>query len=315
MADVWEAVEVEGSYVQPFGHLGGGNGFQVMQVMHADIKAERLKTIDDRYKKKYPLMIFFHGIGERTDNTTAARNNPAQLTRLFNTYPMSSLRTDTSTLYTMLYKLPNIAANQRVIFWAPQAWGGHSFFYTQYHRAMLDKIAAEYSDIVDMNRIYMSGLSFGGGACQIGMLDPGVYNRVAAFAYCCAGYSTYGSVANGNLFPYHQQYSNIIASKRPFWASHSQDDDATNAEPGNSSNRAWETDQLVRAVNLLGPSQTIRYTRFISIPGTSQHNTSWAWFFGPPNWGVNRDMGNGTVVDFGNPNWVNWCLQFSIRPS
>lgn len=109
-------------------------------------------------EKKYPLVLFLHGRGERGSNLDAVlTHGPPKLVKEGKSFPF--------------------------IMVAPQLDGVHMFWQTNELLALLDHIEAEYS--VDADRVYCTGLSMGGFATwALGVAAP---ERFAALLPICGG--------------------------------------------------------------------------------------------------------------------------------
>ena len=116
--------------------------------------------------KKYPLVFFLHGAGERGDNhDVASRHGYARYMR------------EEGKEYPFIYIAPQCPQDKY--------WG----CYTESLLAFLDYICMELP--VDIDRIYLTGLSMGGtGTWMLAMADP---DRFAAIAPVCgSGICWYG---------------------------------------------------------------------------------------------------------------------------
>ncbi len=109
-------------------------------------------------EKKYPLVLFLHGRGERGSNLEAVlTHGPPKLVKQGKSFPF--------------------------IMVAPQLDGVHMFWQTNELLALLDHIEQEYS--VDADRVYCTGLSMGGFATwALGVAAP---ERFAALLPICGG--------------------------------------------------------------------------------------------------------------------------------
>lgn len=135
----------------------------------ASVDVKVLKTVTMRYlvyvpedysqdrNKKFPLLLFLHGSGERGDNVEKVRvHGPLKETAAGR-------------------KLPFIVI-------APQCPDG-TWWETENLIALLDRVEKLYR--VDKSREYLSGLSMGGyGSWGLAIAQP---KRFAAVAICCGG--------------------------------------------------------------------------------------------------------------------------------
>jgi predicted peptidase len=116
--------------------------------------------------KLYPVIIFFHGFGEKGDGTT-------QLNRI---------------IVAGLPKLLNTTLDLPGIVISPQSGDAFGNFYEAQINDILNYITTYYP--VDLNRIYVTGLSIGGGNTWLA-LDK-FANKIAAAVPICGA----GNVAN-----------------------------------------------------------------------------------------------------------------------
>jgi dienelactone hydrolase len=110
--------------------------------------------------KLYPVVIFFHGLGEKGNGTTELKN----------------------IVNTALPKLLNTTLDLPGIVISPQSSSG--WFWEAQINEILNYITTYYP--VDLNRIYVTGLSAGGGATWIS-LDKFANKIAAAVPVCGAG--------------------------------------------------------------------------------------------------------------------------------
>ncbi len=159
-------------------------------------------------EKKYPLLIFVHGYGEIGQGTTASlplvlRNGPPKLINN-GTFP-SSFTVNNQTF--------------KFIVISPQFTGFPS---VNDINNSINYLIANYA--VDINRIYLTGLSMGGGAAWY---YPGYNqffaNRLAATVPICGATDVSQTYAN-----------NIAASNLPVWATHNNGDPTVNVSVTNN---------------------------------------------------------------------------------
>ena len=126
-----------------------------------DLSAEYLlylpKDYGSRSRKRWPLMLFLHGAGERgSDISNVAVHGPPKLVKQGKDFPFIIVSP----------QCPN-----------GRLWDNDVLF------ALLDEVTKKYN--VDKSRIYLTGLSMGGyGTWSLGLTHP---ERFAAIAPICGG--------------------------------------------------------------------------------------------------------------------------------
>lgn len=118
------------------------------------------KDYDAKARKRWPLMLFLHGAGERGTNIwKVAVHGPPKIVKTRPDLPF-------------IVVSPQCPAGQR--------WDNNVLL------ALLDKVIAGYK--VDTNRVYLTGLSMGGyGTWSLGIAYP---EKFAAIAPICGGGET-----------------------------------------------------------------------------------------------------------------------------
>lgn len=154
-------------------------------------------------KKKYPLLIILHGMGE-------LGNGESQLSKVLRNGPLRLISNKT---------FPDSFVVQgkeyRFIIFAPQFINWPWPATTQ---AVVDYAVSHYS--VDTTRIYLSGLSMGGGATWECVGNNAAYaNKIAAIAPVC-GASLADSIKS----------QRIAAANLPVWSFHNQGDPVVTVE-------------------------------------------------------------------------------------
>jgi predicted peptidase len=155
------------------------------------------KALPARYDsttKKYPLLVFLHGVGETGNGTTdLSRVLVNAVPALLNRQVFPAQFTVDGTNYSFIIINPQFKE------W-PQPADVN---------AMIDYAVANYR--VDESRIYVAGLSMGGGnTWDYAIAYPG---RVAAVVPIC-----------GASWPSRDQMENIAKARLPVWAFHNNDD-------------------------------------------------------------------------------------------
>jgi predicted peptidase len=151
-------------------------------------------------RKKWPLLFFLHGSGERGDDVwSVADHGPPKLLRGKN---LSRRERESAQL---------LAENFIVV--SPQC-PKHKWWDTEALLALLDELEAHHR--VDRRRVYLTGLSMGGyGAWALGMAFP---ERFAALAPVCGG----GEFSSAYMSSIHKRSD---LRRLPVWAFHGAKDE------------------------------------------------------------------------------------------
>jgi len=186
------------------------------------------KALPARYDsttKKYPLLVFLHGIGETGNGTTdLPRLLGNAVPRLLNhkTFPAAFMVNGTAYSF--------IVINPQFKEW-PQPADVN---------ALIDYAVAHYR--IDESRIYVAGLSMGGGnTWDYAVTYP---SRVAAVVPIC-----------GASWPTKEQLGKIAAANLPVWAFHNNDDGIVGVDA---------TTTNVHTVNLFKPAIPAKMTIWAS---------------------------------------------------
>jgi dienelactone hydrolase len=166
----------------------------ISMVPHTNAYYEYLPQGYPEPNKKYPLMIFFHGLGETGPGTAATlpyvlRNGPPKLINE-GSFPTS-------------FTVNNV--NHKFIVISPQ--------FTDWPTEtdadnIINYLIANYP--VDINRIYLTGLSMGGGVVwNYSGNDISHANRIAGIVPVC-----------GAGYPYPSHAQTMAAANLPVWATH-----------------------------------------------------------------------------------------------
>ncbi|AXY78228.1 hypothetical protein D3H65_31380 [Paraflavitalea soli] len=185
---------------------------------------QALPALYDSTTKRYPLLVFIHGIGELGDGST----------QLYNAANVGVARLIKDKKFP-----PNFVVNSKnfsFIVISPQI---KKWDYTTVAKDVNDMITFAINKYrIDTTRIYVSGLSMGGGYTWD---YAGTYaSRIAAIAPICG--------ASG---PNDSKVKTIANAKLPVWAFHN-DDDGTVAS---SNSKNW-----VSKINALNPPTKARLT-------------------------------------------------------
>ncbi len=208
--------------------------------------------------KKYPLLIFLHGIGESGNGTTSdlqkvLRNGPP---RVINDKKFPNSFTVNGQTSSFIVISPQIKDNARSV---PEL------------DALINYVKAKYR--VDANRIYLSGVSNGGGTSWY----YGVYGgkTLAALMVVC-----------GNLPANDNYVDNLAKLNIPVWATHNSNDPTVSSK---------NTVDWVNKLNAYVPA--INPKALINIFNSSAHD-AWTQTY-DPNWRPN------------GKNVYEWMLQYS----
>lgn len=208
---------------------------------------------------EYPLIVFLHGWGGQGDSS----NNPAVLDRITSQGPPGMIRGGLwNPTYPFIVVSPQAHPEE---YWDPEEV--HDF---------LNYLLKAYQ--VNENRIYLTGLSMGGGGCwyYVGEIDD---NHAAAIVPIAA--SGTPSLVN-NL------------KKIPIWAFHGADDETVLAYEG------YGSVPMVEMINATSPDIPAKITVF---PKTG-HN-SWTKTY----WGTGMFEGDFRLDQY-NMNIYDWMLQY-----
>jgi predicted esterase len=196
--------------------------------------------------RKYPLIVFLHGIGERSDNTSLVSGTPVW--NLQNFGPARQVNIGNKMIYTwagvtdtfivlspMSRKTERLAPHSDIGIW-PEAYINSIIKY------------AKDSLKVDTNRIYLTGLSYGGGGTfRYISSDPSNARKIAAAATVCAAW--HFLLATG---PTYVKNANL-----PLWGFHASDDTTQYATVGSTISTVDsinKTNPAVKAIKTIWPT-------------------------------------------------------------
>ncbi|HYF33156.1 MAG TPA: T9SS type A sorting domain-containing protein [Chitinophagaceae bacterium] len=205
--------------------------------------------------KKYPLIIFLHGIGERGNGTTEL---PRVLTNAIPKYINAGHQ----------MRFTSLAGTQETfLVLSPQLSASQGSWQNIYVEEMLKYAKANLR--VDTNRIYLTGLSLGGGGTwKYASASLGNARQFAAIAPVC-GICDFGNMCN------------IAAANLPVWAFHAINDSWVQASCTNSA---------INMINSCNPSVK-------PIKTIYPNGDHWIW-----------DRSYDTTHGFHNPNMYEWFL-------
>ncbi len=155
------------------------------------------KPADYTPTKKYPLIVFMHGIGERGNGTTEISRVKAQGIPKYISYGHKMTFTWNGKTETFLVLSPQLSSS----------YGSWPSFYAE---EMIKYAKTNLS--IDTNRIFVTGLSLGGGGTwKYAITSLGNAKSIAALAPVC------GTQQSGD-------YCNISKANLPVWAFHAEND-------------------------------------------------------------------------------------------
>lgn len=174
--------------------LGNYNGRDIPTVIYTPIGYDSTKP--------YPVVFFLHGLGENGDGTMGATG----LDKVLNSSNQANLL-KAGDQYGFIVVAPQYvqAWNE----WQP-SWAGSAYI-----NVVVE--AAKTRLLLDLNRMYLTGLSAGGGGCwEYLTKDPLSVTKIAACVPICGTW----------LSPYPTQgsWSYIQNAKTPIWGYHAQND-------------------------------------------------------------------------------------------
>lgn len=150
--------------------------------------------------KTYPLMIFFHGVGEVGDGSTASLQNVLKqgVPKLISQKAFPSSFTVNGKTFSFIVISPQFVNTSRSILELNQ---------------LIDYCCAKYR--VDKSRIYFTGLSFGGGTCTFYASNSAANcNRLAAMLPIAGNFKS-GADLNASY---------LVSTNLPVWFTHNQND-------------------------------------------------------------------------------------------
>ncbi|WP_205513933.1 PKD domain-containing protein [Longitalea arenae] len=161
---------------------------------------------------KYPMIIFLHGIGERS-------NNGADLFDIDNFGPARQVAIGNIMKYTWAGVTDTFIVLSPMSRTSRPGDASIGHWYTDYVDSII--AYAKRTLKVDTNRIYLTGLSMGGGGTQHYLsMAPGNAKKLAAAAPICSPshYAIPGYAPSGQFESY------VRAANLPYWAFHAKDD-------------------------------------------------------------------------------------------
>ena len=208
--------------------LVGGNAFGQLtfKTTSPSVTAyyEYLPADYNSNSNKYPVVIFLHGIGEKGPNTTDIATLQANIYKVAKLGPPMYVKNGTQFPFILI---------------APQLKDNYALWTSSYVMDVI-KYVKTYLRI-DERRIYLTGLSMGGGGTWATVQDNA--KVFAAVAPVCGGYNTPKAI-------------NIANEDVPVWAFHGDKDTVVPMS---------KTVNMVNAINAYNPSPLAKLTIYAGV--------------------------------------------------
>jgi hypothetical protein len=256
-----------------------------LECLSADAKQTRAGT--GFIGRKYPLIIGGHGIGEKTTSfPTMPSITTADLWKLFNTSLPSLVRYTNSQLYNRRYAQPGSTDSTSFCYLFPQGWQGSADFYPTYAYHMIKYAKDSLADIIDTNRIYLTGLSWGGGFVMLAVQDTIILKDIAGAWPIALGYFKV------TRYPYN--FKALSEWGGFFRMGHSLNDSVTVRNPTTKAG-CYLSDLVNDSLLKYKNGRTIVvYDRWV----TGGHNFVWDRVYNLNNSATNWDKTNGQTVNY-----------------
>jgi predicted esterase len=223
--------------------------------------------------KKYPVIISLHGVGEKGNGTT-------ELNRLLGIGVAGAINGGHNMTFTWNGK------TETFLVLSPQLDGKYGSWQNFYVEEMINYAKRNLS--IDENRIFLTGLSLGGGGTWSyagASLDNA--KKLAAIGVCC------GTCPGIN-------FSNLTNANLPVWAFHAQDDATVGA--GCTTGSIYKMNELNPAVKpymtLWPDGQHWIWGRVYSTDNSWQNPNLYEWFLGQDK---SKPVNKRPVANAGNP--------------
>ena len=221
------------------------------RTLRADYLLYLPKGYDAKAAKKWPLIVFLHGAGERGTNLTlVAVHGPPKMVKKSPPTPKSETA-ETRAKREAATKL--LTENFIVI--SPQCLAGKRWD-DDTVLGLIDSVASKHK--VDASRVYLTGLSMGGyGSWSLGTTHP---ERFAAIAPICGG-------GDSVLFRLHDAKKAAALKSLPIWAFHGDNDAAVPVQ---------KSEEMISALKKFGVAEA----RLTVYPGVG--HDSWTESYNNP---------------------------------
>lgn len=211
----------------------------------------------DKNSDKYPIVIFLHGIGERGTNTTNVSTLKSDITKVAKLGPPMYVKNG--------HDFPFILIS-------PQLKKNYGTWPASYVMEVINHVKSHLR--VDERRIYLTGLSLGGGGVWVTAQDNA--EIFAAIAPVCGGYNSVSKAPN------------LAKENLPVWAFHGKKDDVVSYNVSS---------KMVNAINgnTPKPSPVAKLTLYSDV-----YHDAWKYAY-------------KTDHSTHSPNIYDWMLSFKNR--
>lgn len=271
--------------------------------------------------EKFALVLDWHGIGEKSHNSsTIAGSTTANVTDLFSNGQPKHWRYTNSPYIGKKYAAPGRTDSIKFIYAAGQVFGGldgnsgDMRIWPTYTYNSLLWLIASYGHLIDRSRVYLTGLSFGGGGVWSAMQWPEISELVAGFIALAPGY-----ISSAGFTPSYN-FKNIADWGGGIIAIHSINDSTTDSHScgtppcnGNGWNTttntqilyagSWFSDRAIDSLKKYNYRCQITYWR----RNTGGHNV-WDDIWDPARSTTIRTLANGNTFSHNVP-WQSLLLR------
>lgn len=190
-----------------------------------------------KVKPKCACSLDGHGIGERsTSYPSMSTYGSGDAYYVFRYGQPIYWQYNTSAYWGVHYSSPGKSENKCWIYAAFQVWQGDAYIWPTYYRNSLKYLIQTYGDVMDLDYVYITGLSFGaGGGAGVALQDPEVLDMIAGVHLLMVGYdNTPGFTPSYNWkILKDKDWKGLIVLE------HSIDDDITTKSPVTGSGAYW----------------------------------------------------------------------------
>lgn len=267
--------------------------------------------VQDYPGELFAMVLDEHGIGEKSHNSsTMAGHTAANVTDLFSNGQPKHWQYTTSSYIGKRYSAPGRTESYKFIYAAFQVWGGldgnsgdFRIWPTYTYNSLL-WLLATYGHLIDRSRVYLTGLSFGGGGVWSAMQWPEISQLVAGFIALCPGY-----ISSSGFTPLYN-FKNIADWPGGIIAVHSINDSTTDshscASPpctGGGYPGSWYSDRAIDSIRKYKYRCQFTYWR----RNTGGHNV-WDDIWDPARSTTIRTLANGNTFSHNVP-WQSLLLR------